>query len=157
MTQEEHNIIMAMLMDTSSSSMAPMMDPFPYTSGGGLYLDVQPCIAQAGIWMNDTYDDHHNNVMHGDDHHIVSMEGHGLFDIPSLEGSKIEDLVEGSSESSKNIVNKSECDINNLDNNIKVVENNEGLGGYWELGEGLRVGEWNLEELTFLLRSWFES
>ncbi|KAL8483640.1 hypothetical protein ACS0TY_026359 [Phlomoides rotata] len=136
MTQEEHNIIMGMLMDSSSSSsslstmhpMAPMMDPLNYMSSGGLYLDVQP--VQAG--MND-----HD--------HLMSMEGHGFFDnIPQLQNSKIENLVESRSELSS----KNQCDNNNLINNINVVENEEeGLGGYWEIGEGLRVGEWDLEEL----------
>ncbi|KAK4408267.1 Transcription factor [Sesamum angolense] len=135
------------------------MNPNYMPPSEGLYSNVQPCIAQVEIGNESRVYSYSNAVFGGDGN--VCMEGHHhIFDVPPLEStnttdekSNPENLVELRSGSSNNIVHNmnnivlNQCN-NNINNMIKV-ESEEGLRGYWEGEQELRVEEeyWDLEEL----------
>ncbi|KAI3461098.1 hypothetical protein Pfo_017761 [Paulownia fortunei] len=151
-TMQEHNIIMGMFMDSSSSnsanlsssssslstmhpmaSMSTMIDPFldhslNYMPSEGLYFNVQPCVAQATISDTRSVYNQNNGTTFGGADHLVGMEGH-LFNIPPLEStniteesSKIENLVEIRSDSNNNIVHSMSNIVNQCGSNINSIK-----------------------------------
>ncbi|KAK4441462.1 Transcription factor [Sesamum alatum] len=134
------------------------MNPNYMPPSEGFYSNVQPCTAQVEIGNQSNVYGYNYSAIFGGDRN-VSMEGHHIFDIPPLEStnttekkSNTENLVELRSGSSNNIVhNMNNIVLNQCNNNINniKVENEEGLGGYWEGEQELRVEEeyWDLEEL----------
>ncbi|XP_073023683.1 uncharacterized protein [Primulina eburnea] len=161
MTMQEHDMIMTMVMDSSTistldDSMAPifnhpMMDPLHtnYHQYFGLCLDVQsPCVTQPKI----EYDHHEGNgVLVGD---FISMEGKILDNTTS---ENIDNIQESSktkncslkfrTDTNNNVVNNTNkitdkyCSID-ISNNVEV-ENVGGFGDYWvgEEGENLILEE----------------
>lgn len=171
MTMQEHNIIMGMFMDSSSSNpsthdisssssslstmhpMAPistMTGPFPtlehtlnYMSTEGLYFNVQPCIAQARI--NDTSCNvyNQNNMTFGGDH-TVSMEG-DLFNFPPLESTNI---TEDSSKIENLVEIRSSSNkniVHNMNNTVNQCDSN--LNNIKVENEEGFGGYWEGEEL----------
>ncbi|KAL0390816.1 UNVERIFIED_CONTAM: hypothetical protein Scaly_0438700 [Sesamum calycinum] len=135
------------------------MNPNYMPPSEGLYSNVQPCIAQVEIG-NESGVYRYSNAIFGGDGNVCMEEHHNIFDVPPLESTNTtdekpnpENLVELRSGISNNIVHNmnnivlNQCN-NNINNMIKV-ESEEGLRGYWEGEQELRVEEeyWDLEEL----------
>ncbi|XP_073271323.1 transcription factor MYB83-like [Primulina huaijiensis] len=161
MTMQEHDMIMTMVMDSSTistldDSMAPifnhpMMDPLhtnyhKYFPKNGLCLDVQsPCVTQPKI----EYDREGNGVLVGD---FISMEGKILDNTTSnniQESSKTKNCsLKFITDTNNNVVNNTNkitdkyCSID-VSNNVEV-ENVGEFGDYWVGEEG---ENWILEEV----------
>ncbi|KAL6499615.1 hypothetical protein OROGR_027525 [Orobanche gracilis] len=176
-TMQEHNIIMGMLMESSSPHsanpssssssystmnlpMAPICNPLSTLDhtlnqipNEGLYFDVQPDIHAQTRMNRDTYDKNHGIF---GDNDIIRMD-EDLFDARLLDHNThrmnetidIENLVGNTSDSTPNIVhNVSDIMINQCENNLnKIKVENEELGHLGGYWEELTVGDWDLEEL----------